>query len=241
MLALLLAEAALLTERRDEPPLLLLDDVLSELDPQRRRVLLDQVAGGGQTLITATTADALPGEPAQLLEVSPGAVVARRAMDGLDGEIREVLSRFGPQAGMPELLAAWPAAVGPMVAANAWPARIARDGTLHVNTSSSAWAFELGQLAPEILERLSEKLGDSAPKALRFAVGHLPEPAAEAPAQARTAVPEPTAEALRRAAELAAGIEDEELRKRVAKSGRFGPLEGPVRPPFLIHCTAARK
>ena len=78
---------------------------------------------------------------------------------------------------MPEVLAAWPEAVGPMVAANAWPARIARDGTLHVNTSSSAWAFELGQLAPEILERLSEKLGESAPKALRFAVGHLPEPA----------------------------------------------------------------
>ena len=77
VLALLLAEAALLAERRDDPPLLLLDDVLSELDPQRRRVLLDQVAGGGQTLITATTADALPGEPAQLLEVSPGAVAAR--------------------------------------------------------------------------------------------------------------------------------------------------------------------
>jgi DNA replication and repair protein RecF len=76
VLALLLAEAALLAERRDDPPLLLLDDVLSELDPQRRRVLLDRVAGGGQTLITATTADALPGEPAQLLEVSPGAVVA---------------------------------------------------------------------------------------------------------------------------------------------------------------------
>ena len=77
VLALLLAEAALLAERRDDPPLLLLDDVLSELDPQRRRVLLDQVAGGGQTLITATTADALPGEPAQLLEVSPGVVAAR--------------------------------------------------------------------------------------------------------------------------------------------------------------------
>ena len=29
------------------------------------------------------------------------------------------------------------------IAANAWPARIARDGTLHVATSSSAWAFEL--------------------------------------------------------------------------------------------------
>jgi DNA replication and repair protein RecF len=77
VLALLLAEAALLAERRDDPPLLLLDDVLSELDPQRRRVLFEQVAGGGQALITATTADALPGDPAQLLEVSPGTVVAR--------------------------------------------------------------------------------------------------------------------------------------------------------------------
>src|SRR5207342_2047420 len=111
---------------------------------------------------------------------------------------------------MPELVEAWPEVVGQMVATNAWPARIGRDGTLHVNTSSSAWAFELGQLAPEILERLSEKLGDSAPEALRFAVGHLPEPAAEAPAQARTEVPEPTSEARRRAAELVAGIEDEE-------------------------------
>jgi DNA replication and repair protein RecF len=77
VLALLLAEAALLAERRGDGPLLLLDDVLSELDPQRRRVLFERVAGGGQALITATTADALPGEPAQLLEVSPGSVVAR--------------------------------------------------------------------------------------------------------------------------------------------------------------------
>jgi DNA replication and repair protein RecF len=74
VLALLLAEAALLEERRDEPPLLLLDDVLSELDPDRRRVLVEQVQGHGQTLITATTADALPGEPAQLVRVSPGKV-----------------------------------------------------------------------------------------------------------------------------------------------------------------------
>ncbi len=74
VLALLLAEATLLTERRDESPLLLLDDVLSELDPTRRRVLAEQVQGRGQTLITATTADALPIEPAQLLEVAPGEV-----------------------------------------------------------------------------------------------------------------------------------------------------------------------
>jgi DNA replication and repair protein RecF len=75
VLALLLAETQLLDERRDEPPLLLLDDVLSELDPTRRRVLAEQIQGRGQALVTATTADALPVEPAQLLEVSPGRVV----------------------------------------------------------------------------------------------------------------------------------------------------------------------
>jgi DNA replication and repair protein RecF len=76
VLALLLAETQLLDERRDEPPLLLLDDVLSELDPARRRVLVEQIQGRGQALVTTTAADALPVEPAQLLEVSPGRVVA---------------------------------------------------------------------------------------------------------------------------------------------------------------------
>jgi DNA replication and repair protein RecF len=74
VLALLLGEAMLLAERRGEPPLLLLDDVLSELDPVRRRVLVEQIRDLGQTLVTATTADALPAEPAQLLEVSAGRV-----------------------------------------------------------------------------------------------------------------------------------------------------------------------
>jgi hypothetical protein len=109
-----------------------------------------------------------------------------------------------------------------MVAANAWPARIARDGTLHVNTSSSAWAFELAQLAPTIAERLREQLGKSAPKTLRFAVGHLPEPAVSETCGRRTEIPEPDAEALRRATELTAGIEDEELRKRVARAVALG-------------------
>jgi hypothetical protein len=114
-----------------------------------------------------------------------------------------------------------------MVAANAWPARIARDGTLHANTSSSSWAFELGQLAPEILERLSEKLGDSAPKALRFTVGHLPELSQPTSDAARTDVPEPSPEALRQAAELVAGIEDAELRNRVQRAAALGLANAP--------------
>jgi recombinational DNA repair ATPase RecF len=68
VLSLLLAEARLL----DPTPLLLLDDVLSELDPDRRRILAGLLAGHGQTVITATHASALPVAPAQLVEVEPG-------------------------------------------------------------------------------------------------------------------------------------------------------------------------
>jgi DNA replication and repair protein RecF len=71
LLALLLSEARLLEERRGVPPLLLLDDVLSELDPSRRRVLAGLVSSG-QTLVTATQRAALPIEPTQLVEVTPG-------------------------------------------------------------------------------------------------------------------------------------------------------------------------
>ena len=69
VLALLLAEAELLQQRRGVWPLLLLDDVLSELDPDRRRVLADRLRVFGQTLVTSATRNALPGEPAQTIEV----------------------------------------------------------------------------------------------------------------------------------------------------------------------------
>ncbi len=74
LLALLLAEAETIVERSGVPPLLLLDDVLSELDPERRRILAERVRGAGQALITATDPTLLPAEPDQLLEVAPGAV-----------------------------------------------------------------------------------------------------------------------------------------------------------------------
>jgi DNA replication and repair protein RecF len=77
VLSLLLAEAGVMAERRGFPPLLLLDDVLSELDGDRRRVLVDQVRRGGQALVTATDPAFLPGEPDLLLEVTPGEVRPR--------------------------------------------------------------------------------------------------------------------------------------------------------------------
>jgi DNA replication and repair protein RecF len=69
VLALLLGEAELLEERRGTRPLLLLDDVLSELDPDRRRILTDRLRASGQALVTSASRDALPGEPAQTVVV----------------------------------------------------------------------------------------------------------------------------------------------------------------------------
>jgi hypothetical protein len=108
--------------------------------------------------------------------------------------------------------------VGEAIARNAWPARVARDGTLLVNTSSSAWAFELTQLRTTIADRLREELGDGAPRALRFAPGPLPEPATVDPATRAPRPPVPSEEQRAQAAEAAAAIEDPQLRELVARA-----------------------
>jgi DNA replication and repair protein RecF len=74
VLALVLAEAEALSRQSAVRPLVLLDDVLSELDDERRRSLAEIVAVGGQTMVTTTSARALPAEPAQHLVVSAGDV-----------------------------------------------------------------------------------------------------------------------------------------------------------------------
>ena len=134
-----------------------------------------------------------------------------------DAVARE-LGRFGPAAGMGEIVAAWPAAVGDQIAAHAWPARFARDGTLHVNTSSSAWAFELTQLEGEIRERLQSAGGVAAPRSIRFAVGHVPEAGSDpAPKEKRT-VPKVDAALVAEGERIAAAIADPALREAVAQA-----------------------
>jgi hypothetical protein len=83
-----------------------------------------------------------------------------------------------------------------------------------VHTSSSTWAFELEQLSTDIRARL----GKLAPPRLRFAPGPLPEPDTPMPDQAVHDVPAPSADELDTAAELAAEIADEKLRKLVARA-----------------------
>ena len=62
VVSLKLAEAALIERRTGERPVLLLDDVLSELDGERRAALLNEVAGGGQVIITSVEAGPFPAD-----------------------------------------------------------------------------------------------------------------------------------------------------------------------------------
>jgi hypothetical protein len=158
-----------------------------------------------------------------------------RFLGRIGEDVQRELKRFGPSGAMPAVVKAWPQAVGDSIARNAWPARIARDGTLHVATSSSAWAFELGLLADEIRNRLAAAVGDDAPAALRFAPGNLPEPSAENERVRPSRRVEPSAEHRREAARLAATIEDENLRKVVAEAAAASLAAAAERPGRLVH------
>lgn len=138
-------------------------------------------------------------------------------MDRVGDAVRRELSRFGPAEGMAPIVEAWPAAVGDVIARNAWPARIGRDGTLHVHTTDSIWAFELRSRAEEIRSRL----GDRSPARLAFAPGPIPEPLEEAPRGTSEQPPQPSAEHLAEADSLTRGIRDEGLREVVAKTVAF--------------------
>jgi hypothetical protein len=148
--------------------------------------------------------------------------------------VRRELKRFGPSGAMAEVVRAWPDAVGESIARNAWPARVSRDGTLHVATSSATWAFELGLLAADIQGRLAAALGDDAPVGLRFAPGRLPEPPSEPTRAGRVRPPEPTLEDRQEAARLTASIEDENLRKVVAEAAAASLAKAASRPPGLL-------
>jgi len=135
-------------------------------------------------------------------------------MEPLGDELKSELARFGPQGGIGDTVAAWPAAVGEEIARHAWPARFTRDGTLLVNTRDAIWGFELTQRAAEISARLPTK-----PK-LKFAPGPLPEASPERADDSPRSRPEATLEQAREAAVWASSIEDEELRELVARAAR---------------------
>jgi hypothetical protein len=144
-------------------------------------------------------------------------------MDRVGDAVARELGRYGPASGMAPLVEAWPGVVGAEIARNAWPARLARDGSLHVHTQDSIWAFELTSRATEIAERL----GELAPRRLVFAPGPLPEPGDDPAAIAGKKPQEPTAEHIAKADSLTRGIRDADLRKVVAKAVAASLAKGP--------------
>ena len=76
LLALLFAERDVLLESRGLAPLMLLDDVMSELDATRRERLVELLARGGQSVVTTTDLEHVPGADSPGVEAI--AVVAGR-------------------------------------------------------------------------------------------------------------------------------------------------------------------
>ena len=78
LLALLLAERSVLAAERARMPLMLLDDVMSELDADRRELLIQELSAGGQSVIATTDLAHVPGadRPAVTrVRVSPGTIL----------------------------------------------------------------------------------------------------------------------------------------------------------------------
>jgi hypothetical protein len=143
-------------------------------------------------------------------------------MERLGDEVRGSLRAAGvPDAGLlADVTRVWPAAVGPGIAAAAWPARIGRDETLHVNATSSVWAFELTRLEDDIRTRLAASLpGVVVPPRIRFSAGPVPATGApEEPTGGRAEKRPPSPEELRVADAIAAAVDDERLRELVRRA-----------------------
>lgn len=135
-----------------------------------------------------------------------------RAPRRIDDVIGETLPPA--RSALVELGRSWARLVGPDLARVSFPARLARDGTLHVHCADATWASELQLLEADVRARLEAGLGEAAPARLRFRVGPLPLPA-PLPTRPSLAVPDD----LRASAEeRARAISDPALREAVARA-----------------------
>ena len=95
LLALLFAERSALIAAGRPAPIMLLDDVMSELDPERRALLVSSLDGAGQALLTATEASQVP---------ATAGVVRRIAVK--EGRTGSAAGTPGPRAESPDSAAA---------------------------------------------------------------------------------------------------------------------------------------
>ena len=216
-------------------PILLLDDVLSELDPDRRRLLLEAVRDGGQTIVTsadpavggrdrapAGRAAARGGRAAAWLSGPPPRRRHRReplTAASAVARFRRRASGGGLGAETGAAAAAWADVVGSAAAAHSVPVRRTRAGVLTVACSSASWAQELTMRRDELRERLLARAPDTGVTALRFSVAdHVMTGPPEAPPPPRPAPRPSRGRRARSGPRAAEGVADERLRDLVARA-----------------------
>jgi predicted nucleic acid-binding Zn ribbon protein len=93
----------------------------------------------------------------------------RRAPAPIADVLRKAVADAAPDTLIARVQAAWPAAVGDVIAAETQPAD-EREGTVRVECSGSVWAQELDLMGPDLTARLNASLGTPAVRRLRFIV-----------------------------------------------------------------------
>ena len=74
----------------------------------------------------------------------------------------------GPRIAQAQVVAEWPALVGPQIAAVTSPDSVAPDGTLFVRVATSAWMTELQLMTPQIMARVNAGRGKGRVKTIRW-------------------------------------------------------------------------
>jgi hypothetical protein len=131
------------------------------------------------------------------------------------GVVRPAFRRRAPATA--QVLADWPAIVGPALAATTLPRRLSGD-TLTLACTGPV-AMELQHLSEALIERINAHLGRIVVRRLRFVQDAMPPPAA------RPAAPPPAATAAARAA--VATLPEGGLRDALERLGRVVLTDGP--------------
>ncbi len=157
---------------------MLLDDVMSELDPDRRRRLVEMLELDGQALITATEPGHVPASQARELAIADGVATAseavgerRRRRQAGAAQARGSARPAGRRSGAADAAGRGPGrlagACGELIAANSEPVA-ERDGTVTIACATGAWAQELELMSDELLTRIGAVVGPDRVRRMRF-------------------------------------------------------------------------
>jgi len=94
----------------------------------------------------------------------------RRAPRPLSIALKAVAAELEPATKLAPVQAAWPAVVGPVIAAHATPVG-ERGGVLEVVCDESVWAAELELMGPDLVDRLQAAVGTREITSLRCRTG----------------------------------------------------------------------